>query len=201
MRATRFATLSLLATSVAQLAIETAPAQSTKTINEHPATQVTFSYLRSAMGRDWKKAAGLIEPLSLKSLKERYVMRIKASATLDEEIAHVRRLDCANLKEVEALAATEFYIRYHKGVQKRFNVDQAKLDQILASLGVKLLSLAEEKVDSNEYCHILVRTRHSNGDKQISALDLVSLLKVDGKWRVTLNAQEPVIKTLGDTPK
>ena len=173
-------------------------AQNAKTINEHPATQVTFNYLRSAMGQDWTKAATLIEPVSLDSLKARYIVRIKASATIDEEIAHVRRLDCANLKEVEGLEPAEFYIRYHKGVQKRFKVDQAKLDQILASLGVKLLSLAEEAVDGTEYCHILVRTRHSNGEKQISALDLVSLIKINGEWRVTLNAQEPVVKQLKD---
>ena len=146
------------------------------------------------MGQDWEKAAALIETASLESLKARYILRIKASATIDEEIAHVRRLDCVNLKEVETLTATEFYVRYHKGVQKRFKVDQEKLDEILATLGVKLLSLAEEKVDGNQLCHILVRTRHSNGDKQISALDLVSLIKLGTDWKVTLNAQEPIIK-------
>ncbi len=197
MKAFRFATLAFLFV-LPQAAVL---AQDSKSINEHPATQVTFGYLRSAMGQNWKKAAGLIEPASLESLKGRYIMRIKASATLDEEIAHVRRLDCANLKEVESLAATDFYIRYHKGVQKRFSVDQAKLDQILATLAVKLLSLAEEKVESRDYCHILVRTRHSNGDKQISALDLVSLLKIDGDWKVTLNAQEPLVRNLGSDPK
>ena len=77
--------------------------------------------------------------------------------------------------------------------------DQEKLKKILDSLGVKVLSLAEETVSSKEYCHILVRTRHSNGDKQISALDLVSLLKVDGKWKVTTTAEEPVIKNLKES--
>ena len=110
-------------------------------------------------------------------------------------------MDCSNLKEVEKLAATEFYIRYHEGIQKRFNIDQEKLKKILDSLGVKLLSLAEETVDSKEYCHVLVRTRHSNGDKQISALDLVSLLKVNGIWKVTLEAKEPVVKNLKKTSK
>ena len=177
-------------------AVATLPAlaQNAKAINEHPATQVTFAYLRSAMGQDWTKAAALIEPASLETLKMRYIKRIKASATIDDEIAHVRRLDCVNLKEVEGLNAKEFYIRYHIGVQKLNGVDQAKLDQILATLAVKLLSLAEEKVDQNEICHILVRTRHSNEKMQISALDLVSLVKLSDNWKVTLNAQEPLIK-------
>ena len=171
-------------------------AQNTKAINQHPATLVTFDYLRNAMGQDWRKAGALMEPASLETLKERYIVRIKASATLDDEIALVRRLDCSNLGEVQKLDTQEFYVRYHEGIQKRFNIDQEKLKKILDSLGVKVLSLAEETVNSKEYCHILVRTRHSNGDKQISALDLVSLLKVDGKWKVTTTAQEPVVKSL-----
>ena len=174
-------------------------AQNTKAINQHPATLVTFEYLRNAMGQDWRKASALMEPASLEILKARYIIRIKAAATLDDEIRLVRRLDCSNLTEVEKLEPNEFYVRFHAGIQNRFNIDQDKLKKILDSLGVKVLSLAEETVNSKEYCHILVRTRHSNGDKQISALDLVSLLKVGGKWKVTTTAQEPVVKSLQES--
>jgi hypothetical protein len=170
--------------------------QSTKALNQHPATLVTFDYLRNAMGQDWRKAGTLMESASLETLKTRYIDRIKASATLDDEIFLVRRLDCSNLSEVKKLDPLEFYVRYHEGIQKRFNIDQEKLKKILDSLGVKVLSLAEETVSSKEYCHVLVRTRHSNGDKQISALDMVSLLKIDGKWKVTTTAEEPIVKSL-----
>lgn len=170
-------------------------------ISKHPATQVTFSYLKNAMGQDWEKAANLIEPLSLENLKTRYILKIKASSTFDEEIARVRKVDCANLREVEKLEPVDFYVRYHKGVQQRFKVDQEILDKILASLAVKLLSLAQDTVGEKEYCHILVRTRHSNGDKQISALDLVSLIKIKDTWKVTLNAQQPVVKKVESPPK
>ena len=176
-------------------------ADKNENINSHPATKVTFQYLKNAMGQDWDAAAELIEPLSLENLKARYIMKIKASATFDEEIARVRKVDCSNLREVESLKPVDFYVRYHKGVQQRFKVDQSILDKILASLAVKLLSLAEDNVDKKEYCHILVRTRHSNGDKQISALDLVSLVKIKGNWKVTLNAQQPVVKKVESPPK
>ena len=86
-------------------------------------------------------------------------------------------------------------------MQQRFKIDQSILDKILDSLAVKLLSLAEDKVEDNQYCHILVRTRHSNGDKQISALDLVSLVKINNSWKVTLNAQQPVVKKVESPPK
>ena len=183
------------------LSVTSVLADKNQEISKHPATQVTFSYLRNAMGQDWEKAAQLIEPLSLENLKARYILKIKASSTFDEEIARVRRVDCANIREVEKLDAVDFYVRYHKGVQQRFKVDQEILDKILASLGVKLLSLAEDAVGGKDYCHILVRTRHSNGDKQISALDLVSLVKIKDTWKVTLNAQQPVVKKVESPPK
>ena len=183
------------------LSVTSVLADKNQEISKHPATQVTFSYLRNAMGQDWEKAAQLIEPLSLENLKARYILKIKASSTFDEEIARVRRVDCANIREVEKLDAVDFYVRYHKGVQQRFKVDQEILDKILASLGVKLLSLAEDTVGGKDYCHILVRTRHSNGDKQISALDLVSLVKIKDTWKVTLNAQQPVVKKIESPPK
>ena len=183
------------------LSVTSVLADKNQEISKHPATQVTFSYLKNAMGQDWEKAAQSIEPLSLENLKARYILKIKASSTFDEEIARVRRVDCANIREVEKLDAVDFYIRYHKGVQQRFKVDQEILDKILASLGVKLLSLAEDNVGGKEYCHILVRTRHSNGDKQISALDLVSLIKIKDTWKVTLNAQQPVVKKVESPPK
>ena len=170
-------------------------------ISKHPATKVTFQYLKYAMGQDWDAAAALIEPKSLENLKARYILKIKASATFDEEIARVRKVDCSNLREVQNLKPVEFYVRYHKRVQQRFKIDQSILDKILDSLAVKLLSLAEDKVEDNQYCHILVRTRHSNGDKQISALDLVSLVKINNSWKVTLNAQQPVVKKVESTPK
>ena len=170
-------------------------------ISKHPATKVTFQYLKNAMGQDWDAAAALIEPQSLENLKARYILKIKASATFDEEIARVRKVDCSNLREVQSLKPVDFYVRYHKGVQQRFKIDQSILDKILESLAVKLLSLAEDKVDENQYCHILVRTRHSNGDKQISALDLVSLIKINDSWKVTLNAQQPVVKKVEAPPK
>tara|TARA_Y100001960_G_scaffold292653_1_gene334997 strand:+ start:333 stop:917 length:585 start_codon:yes stop_codon:yes gene_type:complete len=183
------------------LSVTSVLADKNQEISKHPATQVTFSYLRNAMGQDWEKAAQLIEPLSLENLKARYILKIKASSTFDEEIARVRRVDCANIREVEKLDAVDFYVRYHKGVQQRFKVDQEILDKILASLGVKLLSLAEDTVGGKDYCHILVRTRHSNGDKKISALDLVSLVKIKDTWKVTLNAQQPVVKKVESPPK
>jgi hypothetical protein len=107
-----------------------------------------------------------------------------------------RALDCANLAEAKTLDPTDFYIRYHEGIQKRYKVSKEKLETIMKTKRVKLLSLAEEAHDGKDLSHVLVRTKHENGDKEVSSLELISLLKVDGKWQVTLEAMRP---TVGDS--
>ncbi len=169
-----------------------------KSIESHPAAQVVMSYLRYAMSQEWRKSVALLEPESVEDLKLRYIERIKRAPTIDEEIAMVRKLDKNNLKEVQAMKTIDFYIAYHKGVQDRFEVTEEILNQIKTTMRAKLLSIGEETIEGTDYAHILVRTKHENRDKEVSSLDLVSLIKIDGKWKVTLRAQRPLI---GPAPK
>jgi len=166
----------------------------TKEIESHPAYQVVVSYLTYAMGQDWPKSAALIDAKSLSSLRDRYIARIGSARTVQEEIEMCRALDCTNLTEAKTLDPSDFYIRYHKGIEKRYKVSQEKLDTIMRTKRVKLLSLAEETHSGEEYAHVLVRTKHQNGTKEISSLELISLLKVDGKWLVTLDASKPTVE-------
>ena len=159
----------------------------------HPAYQVVISYLTYAMGQDWPKSAALIEEESLTGLRDRYMERIASARTVQEELEMCRALDCSNLTEAQTLDPTDFYIRYHNGIQKRFPVTQEKLDTILKSKRVKLLSLGEEALNGVEFAHVLVRTKHDNGSKSISSLELISLIKINGKWQVTLDAMRPSV--------
>ncbi len=185
--------LPLLAFQAATLSVS---AQSNAQIESHPATQVVLSYLRYAMAQDWTKSVALLEPESVTDLRVRYLERIKQASTIDEEIAMVRKLNCNNLSEVEKLTDVDFYIAYHKGVQDRFEVTPEILEQIRKTMGVKLLSLGEETVEEKDYTHVLVRTKHQNRDREVSSLDMISLVKIDGKWKVTLLAQRPIVKKL-----
>ena len=59
---------------------------------------------------------------------------------------------------------------------------------------MKILSLVEETNDGEELAHVLVRTKHDNGpDKTILSLELISMIKLDGKWKVTMDAMTPTI--------
>ena len=177
----------------------------TKDIESHPAYQVVVSYLTYAMGQDWPKSGALIEAASLKDLRDRYIARIGSARTVQEEIDMCRALDCTNLTEAKTLDPTDFYIRYHQGIEKRYKVSKEKLDTIMRTKRVKLLSLAEETHNGKDLAHVLVRTKHDNGSKEISSLELISLLKVDGKWLVTLDAMRPTVEEgsgeTGGTPK
>lgn len=185
--------LPLIALQAAALPL---PAQANAKIEAHPATQVVLSYLRYAMAQEWTKSVALLEPESVTDLRVRYIERIKQASTIDEEIAMVRKLDRNSFSEVEKMTDTDFYIAYHKGVQDRFDVTPEILEQIRKSMGVKLLSLAEETVEGQDYAHILVRTKHENRDREVSSLDMISLIKLDGKWKVTLLAQRPLVKPI-----
>lgn len=192
----RFPLRALLPFLAFQSAVLPVAAQGNAEIEAHPATQVVLSYLRYAMAQDWTKSVALLQPESVTDLRVRYVARIKQAATLDEEIAMVRKLDRNSLGEVEKMSDVDFYIAYHKGVQDRFDVTPEVLEQIRKTMGVKLLSLATETVEEKDYAHILVRTKHQNRDREVSSLDMISLLKLDGKWKVTLLAQMPIVKKL-----
>ena len=160
----------------------------------HPATQVVFQYLKHATSQEWTESVKLIEKESVVDLMQRYIYRIKQSPTIDEEISMVRKLNQTSLSAVEQMDPVAFYIAYHKGVQERFDVTEEVLNQIKETMGAKPLSAAEETIEGREYAHILVRTRHQNRDKEVSSLDLVSLVKVDGTWKVTLLAGRPIVK-------
>lgn len=168
-----------------------------KEFETHPARDTVISYLSYAMGQDWPKAAALIDEASLAGLRDRYIARIADARIVQEEIDMCRALDCTNLTEVKTLDPTDFYIRYHKGIEKRYKVSQAKLDIIMKSKRVRVLSLVVEEHDGKQLAHVLVRTKHDNGSKQISSLELISLVMVKGKWLVTLDASKP---TVGESP-
>jgi len=164
----------------------------------HKSYQVAVSYLSWAMSQEWNKAAGVIELESLKNLKARWVDKIRNAPTVSEEIAICRRLDCLNLDEVAQLDPTDFYARYHKAFQDRFKVDDEALAKIVATIKVKFLSLAIDEHNGKTYSHVLVRTKHNNGTFEISSIEMISLVLVGDKWQVTLEANQPTRKKIGE---
>ncbi len=187
----------LLAITIFCAAFVSAPTTGQGQVSEaqlsHKAYQRVVSYLTYAMGQDWPKSAALIEENSLKNLRDRFIGRIMKARTVQEELDMCRALNCSNLAEVKKLDPTTFYISYHQGIQKAYKVSAEKLKMIMESKEVKLISLGEESHAGKDFAHVLVRTRHKNGDKFVSSLELVSMMKVDGVWLVTMEAQKPTV--------
>lgn len=188
----------LFSIAAALLCCLSAPAIAQEDVKTHPATQVVFQYLKHATSQEWKESVKLLDKDSVVDLMQRYIYRIKQASTIDEEISMVRKLNQTSLSAVEKMDPVDFYIAYHHGVQERFDVTDEVLEQIKTTMRARPLSIGLETIDELEYAHVLVRTKHQNRTKEVSSLDLVSLVKLKGEWKVTLLAGRPIIK---DIPK
>jgi hypothetical protein len=171
----------------------TSQAQDDPKVIAHPASKVVRDYLQLVLQREWTKSAGLVEPNSLKQLHQDFLRRLKAAPTMDDEAEMTRRVGKQTYTEVENMAPVAFYTAYHEGIQERWKVSPEVIKKVRDSLKVRLLSIGEEDAD---HVHILVRTKHSNDKAIIENLELISLTKMDGAWKVALNEQAPKITPL-----
>ena len=174
-----------------------APAQDDPKATAHPASKVVRDYLQLVLQRQWNQAANLVEPDSLKQLHADFLRRLKAAPTMDDEQEMTRRVGKETFTEVEKMAPLAFYNAYHEGLQERWKVSPEIIKKVRDSLTVRLLSLGEE---DPAHVHILVRTKHSNDKAIIENLELISLTKLEGAWKVALNEQAPRITPLDQAP-
>lgn len=191
----RFFSLSILLRLAALLILGTvtAPAQDDAKTSAHPASKVVKDYLQLVLQREWSKSAGLVEPNSLKQLHSDFLRRLKTAPTMDDEEEMTRRVGKETSLEVENMAPIAFYVAYHEGIQERWKVTPEIIKKVRDSLKVRLLSIGEDDAD---HVHILVRTTHSNDKAIIENLELISLIKSNGDWKVALNEQAPRITPL-----
>lgn len=180
-------TFSLPATAHAQAAADAAK------LEAHPASKVVREYLQLMLQREWAKSAALVEPDSLKQLVKDYVEKLKRAPTMDDEEAMCQRVGKSSVDDVAAMAPVDFYVAYHQGIQERYKVPPEVIKKVRETLTLKLLSIAQE---DDSHVHILVRTRHNNDKAVFESLELVSLVKVDGAWKVGLNEQAPRVTPL-----
>ena len=170
------------------------PAAAQDDFDKHPATKVVREYLNYILKRDWEKSAALVEPKSLETLVKDYAARVKRAPTMDDERAMCDRLGKTSPEQVEAMSPVSFYVTYHKSIQDKYKVTPELMKTVQDSLKMRLLSIGEEDAD---HVHVLVRTTHSNGKVNISNLEMVSLVKVNGAWKVGLNEQAPRVTPIG----
>lgn len=188
----------LLATTLAVLAFFTvSPAARAQApdpkLENHPAAIVVKNYLNLVLQREWSKSAALIEKKSLEGLFMDYIRRVKAAPTMDDEEEMLRRVGKDKLEELERMTPLDFYVAYHQGIQERWQVSPEAIKRVKETLSIRVLAVGEE--DEN-LAHVLVRTKHSNDKVNISNLEMISLVKENGQWRVGLAEQAPKITPL-----
>lgn len=169
-------------------------AQDTPTeFDKHPAVAVVKDYLKCMLEQDWTGSSKLVEPKSLNDLRDDYVKRVKSTASLDEEKMVVEKFKVERLEDIEKMSGTDFYIAYHRLLKERAPVEPAVLKKVRDSMKLRILSVAME---NENLCHILVRTKHNNDRVTVESLEVLSMVKLGGKWVVGLNEQTPKITPL-----
>jgi hypothetical protein len=195
----RFFTV-FFAAVVMAVAAPTGTAQTSRELAEkHPAAQVVVTFLRYSVNRDYEKAADLIQPASLETLRKDYLAKVKnPRVALDEASAMCRAVGVADERGIEAMTPRQFYAAYNKGMQRRYNVTDEVNRRIADSLELNMLSVAEE---GPALVHFLVRTEHQTMANEVRHLEIISLVRTDSQWLVSLGEQEPKYKPLASTPK
>jgi hypothetical protein len=179
--------------------------QSSRELAErHPAAQTVVRYLRTLLTRDFGKAGMMVAPDSLRGFKEDYLKRVKnPNVPLDDVLAMCRAVGAEDESGIEAMTPHAFYVAYNKGMQRRFNVTDEVNRRIADTLELHLLSVGEEPAragDSLEMVHFLVRTRHDTMRNNVRNLEIVSLVRQDDKWLVSLGEHVTKIAPLEAPP-
>ncbi len=179
-------------------AVAPTPAQTTtrQLAEAHPGAQVVLRYLRLSLNHEFEKAAALMEPDSLKEFQRQYVERMKQPIGLDEVMAMCRAVGKEDEKDVEKMEPAAFYAAYNQGLQKRYNVSAEAQQKIADTLDLIVLAAADERPD---LVHMLVRTKHETMRNRIQNLELITLVKKDDQWLVSLGEQLTKVQPL--TPK
>ena len=165
--------------------------------SDHPAAKVAKTYLQHMANRNFQKAVKMVDDNSLVALQKDQVNYLKSAPTVDEEEAMLKRLEVSDISVFAKLSPVEAFVRHNKARHKS-DAESLKLTkQMNDTLQMNILGTVKE---NNSLVHVFIRSKHQRKDKEVSTLDLVSLLK-DGKtWKVSLNAQEPTF-TIKEKPK
>ncbi len=166
-----------------------APSASRELAEAHPSAQVVIRYLRASVKRDYRAAARLVDPASLKQLQEDYVKKVRDPALpFDQVQALCRAVGVKDEDEIPKMSPEAFYAAYNDGMQRRYNVTDEANKRLADSLDLKLLSVAEE---GPSLVHLVVRTQHQTPRHVVKSLEIVSLLRVKGQWLIALGEQKP----------
>jgi|GEM_PF-2002875 len=175
-------------------------AQTSRELAEkHPAAQVVVKFLRHSVNREYDKAADLIVPASLTTLRADYLTKVKSPRIgLDEATAMCKAVGVEEERGIEAMTPRDFYTAYNLGMQRRYHVTDEVNQRIAESLELNMLSVAEE---GPGLVHFLVRTQHHTMANAVRHLEIISLVRDGGNWLVALGEQEPKYTPLSPAAK
>lgn len=156
----------------------------------HPAAEVASQYLRDIHLHEWEKAVKLVDKKSLANLKNFQERYLEAAPTIADEEELLRLLGLKTINDIRALTPEEVFIRRGQAKTKKLVDPEKHIEEMKASLKMNTLGAVPEGSDT---VHVVIRKEFAGQGKKFSELAFVSLVNEEGKWKVSLDAQEPKI--------
>ena len=177
------------------LALPGASAQTS--VPDHPTVALVNTYFKHVVDEDWKAAAAMLSPASLERKKIKALELVKRAPTMTAESEMLGQLGVKELKDLEAMSATDFYAAERSGVARKDEKSEAIRKQKQESLKVNVLGVILEQ--KGAIAHLAVRTSQAVLDKQIEELIFISFQQDEAdktKWFIVPDMQMPVTTPL-----
>lgn len=150
-------------------------AQSTEATPE----SVAKEYIAASTSGDWAKAATFIDPEALVSFKKMFgeVMKMDKKNEAGKELFGLK-----NNAEFEQLSEEQVFV-------KLISMLVTVLPQMKQMLSEAQNTILGQVPEGNDVVHILYRMKMKIGDGSISKVDVMSMKKTGGNWRLKLSEE------------
>ena len=153
--------------------------------------KVAEAYLRAVAFQSFEKAAGYVEPSSLENIKKAQ-LNVMDKVTNDRRREFLlRRLGLSTVDQLKALTPVQSFVARSRAQYGRSPRTKSADEQLKKTLKFRFLGSVSE---GGDLVHVLFRHTHDRFNRKVTLFDMISLTKIDGKWKVSLTAQEPIFK-------
>ncbi|MFT4638169.1 MAG: hypothetical protein ACI8T1_001487 [Verrucomicrobiales bacterium] len=154
---------------------------------------IAEKYVRAIHLHQWEIAAGMVATESLERLKWFQRAHLYQAPTIQAEQELLQLLRIKDVSDIDQLSPREVFIRRGQAQTSRLPNPNDYLKEI--GKNVVLESLGAVPEDGT--VHLIIRKEFVAKGKVYSELAFISVIKENGDWKISLDAQEPVIKEIG----
>lgn len=170
----------------------------TADLESHPAVKAVNDYLGMIFTRQWDRGVDVVDQESVRRYFNDYVKRVASARTLDEEETLLHRVGKEKLEDLRKMAPADWYAAYNSGLSKEHKLGEERQAEVRRTLKMKTIGVVP---DGESLVHVLTRANFSNGEVNIEHMEMTTLRKNEGKWRVVIDGREPKVTPLEGAAK